>query len=89
MIRIIGAVPIRQMAGDAGCRQAGKNVVFMTHVARHTDVGAGQRKRGLGAMVEHGSSPTRRHGVAKRAVLRKSSCGMIGVGGAGPGRLMA
>ena len=52
VVRILGAVPIRKMAGDARASHAGVNVVFMTHVARHSPMRARQRKLGGGVMVE-------------------------------------
>ena len=89
MVRVIRAVPIRQVAGDTGGRQPGIDIVFMACAATHTHVNAGQGERGLGAVVKDRSGPARRHGVAQRTVLRKSGSGVVRIGGAVPIRLMA
>ena len=74
VVRTGRAVEIRQMAGNAGSREPGVHVVFVTLGTSDTDVGACQGKRRI-AMVERRALPPG-CGVTYAAVLRKA-CGRV------------
>jgi len=87
MIRVLGVVEIRQVAGHALCGSSREDVVHVALRAVDGGVRACQRELRL-AVVEGGSQPTG-GGVAGLAILRKTGCGMVGVAGAVKIREMA
>ncbi len=88
VVRIVRAVPVRQMARDACGRQSCVDVVFVAHIAGHRHMRPGQRKCSLSAVIENGPCPPRRHGMAQGTILGKSGRRVVGIVGAIPIRLM-
>lgn len=81
MVRIVSALVVGQVARIAGGAEALVNAAGVALITGCVHVGAGERERRLGGVIEGRARPIC-SGVAQRAILREPGGHVVWIGGA-------